>query len=109
MSSSVSSGSETRLAQTRSDAAARSADQDFTDQFGNAILHDTGIRLIPMTVDLRVLPTGRYAVTVRAFAYAPTPTEARGAVGKHELHRFARIVRHGIRLDLHAALAPRFT
>lgn len=44
------------------DAAARSADQDFTDEFGNAILHDTGIRIVPMTVDLRVLPTGRYAL-----------------------------------------------
>lgn len=44
------------------DAAARSADVDFTDQFGNAILHDTSLRLVPMTVDLRVLPAGRYAM-----------------------------------------------
>lgn len=44
------------------DAATRSADRDFTDEFGAAILHDTGLRVVPMTVDLRVLPTGRYAL-----------------------------------------------
>lgn len=44
------------------EAVARSADADFTDQFGNAILHDTSLRLVPMTVDLRVLPAGRYAM-----------------------------------------------
>jgi hypothetical protein len=44
------------------DSVARSADVDFTDQFGNAILHDTSLRLVPMTVDVRVLPAGRYAM-----------------------------------------------
>ena len=44
------------------DAATRSADRDFTDEFGNAILHDTGLRVVPMTVDLRFLPAGRYAL-----------------------------------------------
>jgi opacity protein-like surface antigen len=44
------------------DAAARSAERDFTDEDGYAILHDTAMRVIPMTVDLRVLPAGRYAM-----------------------------------------------
>ena len=38
----------------------RSEYRDFVDQSGFAILHDSTLSLIPMTVDLRFLPIGRY-------------------------------------------------
>ncbi len=38
-----------------------SADRFFVDQFGNPPLHDTRLSLSPLTVGIRVLPTGRYA------------------------------------------------
>jgi hypothetical protein len=44
------------------DAAQRSADRDYVDESGFPILHDTSLELIPLTVDLRVLPAGRYAL-----------------------------------------------
>jgi hypothetical protein len=43
------------------DASQRSAYRDFTDEFGNAILHDTRLELIPLSADVRILPAGRYA------------------------------------------------
>jgi opacity protein-like surface antigen len=41
--------------------SATSADRYYTDQFGNAILHDTRLSEAPLTVDFKVLPMGRYA------------------------------------------------
>lgn len=41
---------------------ARSEDRVFVDQDGFPILHDTRLELIPMTVDFRFLPMGRYGV-----------------------------------------------
>src|SRR5262245_1317920 len=41
----------------------RSADRNFEDQFGNPILHDSRLGLIPMYVDLKFLPAGRYKRT----------------------------------------------
>lgn len=43
------------------EATARSAQRGFTDDFGNPILHDTTLGLIPLTMDVRFLPGGRYA------------------------------------------------
>jgi opacity protein-like surface antigen len=43
--------------------AVRSADRNFEDQFGNPILHDTRLSMIPMYVDLKLLPAGRYKRT----------------------------------------------
>jgi hypothetical protein len=37
-----------------------SAYRDYLDQHGFAILHDTKLRKVPITVDLRLLPAGRY-------------------------------------------------
>lgn len=34
--------------------------RDYLDEFGFPILHDTRLRQLPLTVDLRFLPTGRY-------------------------------------------------
>jgi hypothetical protein len=42
------------------DATVRSSYRDFVDQFNNPILHDTSLRLMPITIDLRLLPGGRY-------------------------------------------------
>lgn len=42
------------------DSSVRAADRDFQDQDGFPILHDTNLRLVPVTVDLRILPGGRY-------------------------------------------------
>lgn len=44
------------------DATARSQYRDWTDQFGSPIFHDTRFEMLPATVDLRFLPTGRYGV-----------------------------------------------
>lgn len=41
-------------------ASARSADRAFTDQFGNPILHDARLAILPVTVGFRVLPAGRF-------------------------------------------------
>jgi outer membrane protein W len=54
-------------------ASQRSADRQFTDQFGNPILHDTRLSIFPVTVGFRVLPAGRYT--------------RRGAEGKHYVRR----------------------
>lgn len=43
------------------ESTARSAQRGYEDDFGNPILHDTSLRLIPLTVDVRFLPGGRYA------------------------------------------------
>jgi hypothetical protein len=51
----------------------RSADLGFTDDAGFSILHDTTLRLVPMTVDVRVLPAGRYAQRGRLSARRPVP------------------------------------
>lgn len=37
-----------------------SAERDFTDEFGDEVLHDTTLSQIPVSVDLRLLPLGRY-------------------------------------------------
>jgi opacity protein-like surface antigen len=42
-------------------AAAMSADRYYTDQFGYAIFHDSRLSEVPLTVDFKVLPAGRYA------------------------------------------------
>ena len=39
-----------------------SAEREFVDNFGNEILHDTHLETVPMTVDLRFLPGGRYRI-----------------------------------------------
>lgn len=44
------------------DATERTSDRFYTDDFGNPILHDASLELIPLSVDVRVLPTGRYAL-----------------------------------------------
>ena len=41
-------------------ASARSADRNFTDQNGFAILHDARLSILPVTVGFRVLPAGRF-------------------------------------------------
>jgi hypothetical protein len=38
----------------------RSAQRDFVDDFGLPILHDTQLSLTPLTVELRLLPLGRF-------------------------------------------------
>lgn len=43
------------------EATARSAQRGYVDDFGNPILHDTTLWLVPLTVDVRFLPGGRYA------------------------------------------------
>jgi hypothetical protein len=54
-------------------SAARSADGYYVDDFGNSILHDSRLRVFPLTVGLRVLPAGRFA--------------RRGAEGSHYVRR----------------------
>jgi hypothetical protein len=44
------------------ESTVRSADREFVDQAGFPILHDTRLRLAPLTVDVRFLPGGRYRV-----------------------------------------------
>lgn len=44
------------------DETVRSAYQDFVDQNGRSILHDSQLSLIPLTVDVRFFPLGRYRV-----------------------------------------------
>jgi hypothetical protein len=39
----------------------RAADRFFTDQFGDPILHDTRLFEAPLTLDLKLLPAGRFA------------------------------------------------
>jgi hypothetical protein len=41
------------------DATATAGYRDYLDGFGYPILHDTRLRKVPLTVDLRFLPTGR--------------------------------------------------
>jgi hypothetical protein len=42
------------------DASVRAAVRGFEDEFGFPILHDTRLETLPLTVDLRFLPAGRY-------------------------------------------------
>lgn len=42
------------------DSTVRSAYRDYTDQDGFSILHDTRLAFVPLTVDVRFLPVGRY-------------------------------------------------
>jgi len=44
------------------DATAVSGYRDFVDADGFAILHDTSLQMVPMSVDLRWLPAGRYGL-----------------------------------------------
>ena len=55
------------------DGAVRVADQDFTDEFGNSILHDASLELVPITADLRWLPGGRYTRHGKLTARKPVP------------------------------------
>jgi hypothetical protein len=55
------------------DSTVSSSYRDFRDQDGFPILHDTRLRLTPATVDLRILPGGR-------FSY-------RGRQGQYRVHR----------------------
>lgn len=62
--------------------SARSADRFFVDQFGDPILHDTRLRLLPASVDLRLLPGGRHGVRGRRGQYVvrrPAPYVGAGA------------------------------
>lgn len=43
------------------ESAAGSAQRGFVDSFGFPVLHDTRLQLLPLTIDLRFLPTGRFA------------------------------------------------
>lgn len=44
------------------DATERSAYRDFVDENGRSILHDSELSLIPLTIDVRFYPSGRYRV-----------------------------------------------
>jgi hypothetical protein len=45
------------------DSTVRSEYRDFVDQNNNPILHDSTLKLLPLTIDLRLLPGGRYKET----------------------------------------------
>ncbi len=51
------------------DSTVRSSYRDYVDQDGYPILHDTRLRLTPATVDLRILPGGRYSYRGRRDQY----------------------------------------
>lgn len=42
-------------------SSVRAADRNFVDQDGFPILHDSRLSIVPMTVDLKWIPAGRYA------------------------------------------------
>lgn len=63
----------------------RSADRAFVDQFGNPILHDTRLSLLPFTADLRVLPAGRF--------------KSRGSKGQYKVRRPVPYIGGGIGLE----------
>jgi opacity protein-like surface antigen len=63
----------------------RAADRNFTDQFGDPILHDTRLSIIPLTADLRLLPAGRFKRT--------------GADGRRLVRRPVPYVGGGIGMD----------
>ncbi len=60
----------------------RSAYRDFVDEDGFPILHDTRLRIVPVSADVRFLPAGRYA--------------ARGKAGRHLVRRPAFFLGAGI-------------
>jgi hypothetical protein len=66
-------------------ASVRAADRNFVDQDGFAILHDSRLSIVPMTVDLKFLPAGRY--------------KRRGPDGRNFVRRPAFYVGGGIGLD----------
>jgi len=45
------------------DETVRSSYRDYVDEDGYRIYHDTTLRVIPLTVDLRFMPAGRYRIT----------------------------------------------
>jgi hypothetical protein len=55
------------------DSTVRSSYRDFVDQDGFPIFHDTRLRMTPLTVDFRFLPSGRYGY--------------RGRHGEHRVHK----------------------
>lgn len=62
--------------------SARAADRFFVDENGAPILHDTRLRLLPLSVDVRLLPGGRYAVRGRRGQFVvrrPAPYLGAGA------------------------------
>jgi hypothetical protein len=64
------------------DSTVRSAERDFVDADGFAILHDTRLRMAPLTVDIRFLPGGRYGVRGshgQRFVRRPAPFVGVGA------------------------------
>lgn len=42
------------------DSTVSSEYRDYVDEYGYFILHDTHVRQVPLTIDFRLLPTGRY-------------------------------------------------
>jgi hypothetical protein len=66
-------------------ASVRAADRNFVDQDGFAILHDSRLSIVPMTVDLKFLPAGRY--------------KRRGPDGRTLVRRPAYYVGGGIGMD----------
>ncbi len=64
------------------DSTVRAGYRDFVDQDGFPILHDTTLRLTPLTVDFRFLPGGRYSLRGRRGQYRvhhPVPYVGAGA------------------------------
>ena len=53
-------------------ATTTSGYRDYLDDYGFPILHDTRLRQLPLSVDIRFLPTGRYRANARRGA-APRP------------------------------------
>ncbi len=51
--------------------SAASAERGVVDEFGSPVVHDTRLRLVPVTADLRILPGGRRSH--RSGPYAPAP------------------------------------
>jgi hypothetical protein len=60
----------------------RSADRFFNDQFGNPILHDTRLFEMPLTIDVKIMPAGRFA--------------RRGPDGRHYVRRPVPYIGGGI-------------
>ena len=54
------------------DGSTSSAERGVVDEFGFPVLHDTRLRLVPVTADLRILPGGRRSIAGRG-PYAPAP------------------------------------
>lgn len=74
------------------DATVRSAERDFLDEDGFPILHDTRLRLLPATVDFRLLPAGRYGVRgSRGQRRVIHPVPYLGAGGGFEFWRYEEV------------------